>query len=355
MKILHYLIFASLVMVMSCANSSQKASEIKVANSVKQFKATKNDNEFVLDEEKFRSWADQLAVKAYYSGISNKTLDTYIKNLEFEPKTIRLDRRQPYKTRTLAQYLQNIVPQSRVNKAVAKYYENENILLKVSKYYQVEPSVILALWAIESNFGANMGSFNIPNSLTSLAFEGRREKFFTKELLNALKIIDDGHISYENMKGSWAGAMGQTQFMPSSFLELAVDFDGDMKKDIWGTKADIFGSIANYLNKRGWKKDNIWGVEVSFAKNAKKINDKLISSKVKKPLSFWKKTGLIIPKLPAYIDNNTKVSVVRPEKNGDKLFMVFSNYQTILNWNRSLYFATAVGTLSDNIKKVIEK
>jgi membrane-bound lytic murein transglycosylase B len=299
------------------------------------------------DENLFRGWLVDFTKEAKQKGIGDKTIYKFMKDAEFVPRVIELDRRQPYKTKTFEEYLQTVVPDFRIQRARKKLKENERLLNEVSQKYGVQPRFIVALWAVESDFGRNMGGFTIVNALATLAFEGRRAEFFRKELFNALKIIDDGHIAFEDMKGSWAGAMGQTQFMPSSFLELAVDYNNDGKKDIWGTKADVFASIANYLSKRGWDDGTTWGREIKLPKN---FSEGLIGRDVEKGLSEWQKLGVRKidgGSLPKRAD--IKASIIKPEDDKKRAFLVYSNYKTVLKWNRSLYFATAVGMLSDGI------
>ncbi len=303
--------------------------------------------EKLFDKSHFRGWLVEFTKKAEKQGISDETIYDFLSNAEFLPKVIKFDQKQPYKTKTFDQYIQNIVPDYRISQAKKKYRQNKKLLDKVSAKYQVQPRFIVALWAIESNFGTNMGSYDVVNSLATLAYEGRRAEFFEAELINALKIIDQGHITRKAMKGSWAGAMGQTQFMPSSFLELAVDHNNDGKRDIWQTKADVFGSIANYLSKRGWDNKTTWGREVKLPK---KFDLSLIDKNIEKSLKAWQNLGIKKingGKLPRRSD--LTASLIRPEDDKNKTYLVYSNYKTVLKWNRSLYFATAVGILSDGI------
>lgn len=298
-------------------------------------------------DEQFKVWLAEFVEEATREGVSRNTLYQSFKDVELLPRVIELDRSQPYKTKTFDDYLQTIVPDYRVADARQRYQEHRKLLDEIGKKYGVQPRFIVALWAVESNFGRNMGGFNIINALTTLAYDGRRSAFFRKELLNALKIIDQGHTDHLHMKGSWAGAMGQTQFMPSSFLELAVDYDGDGRRDIWGTHSDVFGSIANYLSKRGWDENTTWGREVRLPKN---FDTSLIGKDIEKTLQQWHKLnvrkadGGILPQRA-----DLKASLIRPEDNKNKTYLVYSNYKTILKWNRSLYFATAVGILADGI------
>lgn len=301
-------------------------------------------------EPSFRFWVDQLKEKAKNHGISDATINAALSDSIFLESVIELDQKQPYKTLTFEEYKKRVVPDSRVQKAREFYQQHYDLLQQVGNQYGVQPRFIVALWGIESNFGSNMGGFNIIDSLVTLSFDGRREEFFTKELMSALQIIDEGHISYEDMKGSWAGAMGQTQFMPSSFIELAADYNGDGKRDIWNTHADVFASIANYLSKRGWDSSTTWGRQVVLPAN---FDKNLLTRDVTKSLQEWNSlnvTRLNGSPLPNRAD--LTASIITPEDNGKEAYLIYSNYNTILKWNRSLYFATAVGILSDRLSNL---
>lgn len=185
------------------------------------------------------------------------------------------------------------------------------------------------------------------DALSTLAYDGRRSKYFRTELMNALKILNEGHITPEDMKGSWAGAMGQSQFMPSSFLNFAEDFDGDGHKDIWGTQADVFASAANYLARSGWDDSMTWGREVSIPKGLD--TKSLATLKVRKPLSAWQSLGvrqLDGSNLPG---RDLSASLVMPDGKTGRAYLVYKNFRTIMKWNRSTYFALAVGRLADGI------
>lgn len=300
------------------------------------------------DKEHFRGWLVDFSKEAEQQGISKQTIYLFMKNAEFIPTVVKLDRKQPDVKATFPQYLKNTIPDYKIRKAREKYQENQALLEKVGKAYGVQPRFIVALWAIESDFGQNMGNFSVPNALATLAYEGRRAKFFRDELLNALRIVDQDHIAFDQMKGSWAGAMGQTQFMPSSFLKLAEDYNKDGKRDIWGTREDVFASIAHYLSSYGWDDDTSWGREVKLPSN---FDTALIGKTIEKPISQWQKLGVKTKEGHALPQRHgLQASIVRPESNGERVFLVYSNYKTVLQWNRSLYFATAVGLLSDRIE-----
>lgn len=295
----------------------------------------------------FQSWLTDFKADAARQGISQATIDGALTNLTPIPRVVELDRKQPEGRLTFAQYRTNVVNKARITKGRALYKEHQAILTEVSKKYGVQPQYIVSLWGIETNFGGYTGGFSITQALATLAHDGRRSDFFRKELINALKIQDEGHITNDNMKGSWAGAMGQSQFMPSSFLNFAVDHDQDGKKDIWGTKADVFASAANYLSRSGWKGDERWGRAVLLPAG---LDSSLIDSKSTKPLTFWVNQGIKSMRgapLPPIAD--MQASLIQPDGPGTQAFLTYSNFRTTLKWNRSTYFAASVGLLADAI------
>ena len=299
-------------------------------------------------DEEFNTWLDTLKIEARSKGISQSTIESSLSGIKPIPRVIELDRKQPEFTLTFKEYLRRVVSDRRIRIGKAKLVEHEKLLTEISIKYGVQPRYIIALWGIETDFGRITGGFPVISSLATLAYDGRRSKFFRKELFLALKIVDKGHITAKDMLGSWAGAMGQNQFMPSSFHAYAVDYNRDGSKDIWKTLPDIFASIANYLSKSGWQGDQTWGRAVRLPD---KFSSKLLGRKIKKGLNQWhelgvrKLSGKDLPK------RNLISSIIRPEKGMvGPAFVVYHNYGVILKWNRSNYFATAVGTLSDKIK-----
>ncbi|MCI5059449.1 MAG: lytic murein transglycosylase [Alphaproteobacteria bacterium] len=298
--------------------------------------------------QSFESWLNGARAQAAAQGISQNTINAALGSIQPIQKVIDLDRKQPEWKKTFADYKKMIVNETRVRKGRQLLKDHAGALQEVENKYGVPKQFIVALWGIETNFGSNTGGFKVVPALATLAWEGRRREFFTKELMNALKIIDQGHISAGAMKGSWAGAMGQNQFMPSSFNAYAVDHNGDGRRDIWGTKIDIFASTANYLKKNGWKTGERWGRRVSlpsgFSKN-------LIGPKIRKPLSYWASLGVKKYGGGALPQENMMASVVAPDGLGGEAYLVYNNYQTIMDWNRSTYFATSVGLLADRLSQ----
>ena len=298
--------------------------------------------------EDFDTWLDKLKTEAKRQGISQKTIDNSLIGIKPIRRVIELDRKQPEFTLTFAEYLKRVVSDRRIRIGKSKLKEHEELLKEISLKYGVQSRYIVALWGIETDFGRITGGFPVISSLATLAYDGRRSKFFRKELLLALKIVDGGHILAKDMVGSWAGAMGQNQFMPSSFHAYAVDYDKDGSKDIWKTLPDIFASIANYLSKSGWQADQTWGRPVSLPEN---FSRKFLGRKLKKPLGEWQQLGVRKLSGQDLPKRNLLSSIIRPEKGQiGPAFLIYNNYEVILKWNRSNYFATAVGTLSDKIK-----
>lgn len=299
----------------------------------------------------FGQYVQGLKQEALAQGISQQTVEQAFANVSYKPRAVQADRNQPEKRLTLDEYIPRAVPDWKVAQAKALYDKHYNELKRIGDLYGVQPRFIVALWGVESNFGSLTGGYNVINALTTLAYDGRREQFFRKETMAALTILDQGHISIDNMNGSWAGAMGQCQFMPSSFLSFAQDGDGDGKKDIWGTKSDVFASAANYLSQSGWDARYTWGRQVRVPKN---IAKELIGRKPEqgKTLQEWQRLGvtryngkaLPAPKEPI------KAWLIMPDDEQGRAYLVYNNYQVLMKWNRSYYFGIAVSHLADRIK-----
>ena len=312
-------------------------------------------------EKDFPAWLDGLRAEALSRGISRETVNAALDGLQPVPRILELDQRQPEFTLTLRQYLDRAVSDARIKQGRARYVENRALLEEVGRKFGVQARFIVALWGIETNFGQNQGGFPVVQALATLAFDGRRSAYFRGELFNALKILDEDHIKPAAMVGSWAGAMGQSQFMPSSFLTFAVDYDGDGRRDIWGTRADVFASAANYLKKSGWRDDQTWGREVKlpadFGATLKRVMpaeppagcraQRFISER--KPLREWQKLGVRRADGGDLPQRDILASLAVPEGEQGPVLLVYENFRTTLKWNCSVLFATAVGTLADRI------
>ncbi len=297
-------------------------------------------------EQEFSVWLEGVRAEARQRGMKEETISSSLSDVELIPRVIELDRRQPEFTKTLDQYLSGVVSEQRVRKGRARLAEHRELLRKISAKYRVQPRFILALWGIETDFGRVKGGFKVVPALATMAYDARRSAFFRKQLFYALKIIDQGHITAKNMFGSWAGAMGQNQFMPESFLNYAVDHDGDGRRNIWTSIEDVFASTANYLSKEGWRDDQTWGRQVRLPDG---FDSALLGRKVKKGLSDWQALGVRRLDGGDLPRRNLTASIVRPEKDKGLAFAVYHNYDVILKWNRTHFFATAVGQLADRI------
>ncbi|MGE3622426.1 MAG: lytic transglycosylase domain-containing protein [Bdellovibrionales bacterium] len=300
------------------------------------------------DPMPFHTWLQVLATEAIASGISENTVRSALAEVEMDDRVIDRDRTQPENTVTFDTYSANVINNSRIKQGRELVQENAALLNDIFSRYGVPPEVIVALWGIESNYGRNTGGFNIIGSLATLAYEGRRANFFRKELLNALRILDQEHISgSDGLRGSWAGAMGQCQFMPSTFLRHAVDYNGDGHRNIWTDKADVFASIANYLAAEGWDRNVTWGRRVLLTRpipaGSAGLDNKLT-------LEQWQGMGVRsangdpLPALPY------QASLVQPDGPDGRSFLVYDNFRALMRWNRSTYFASSVGILADKIK-----
>lgn len=295
----------------------------------------------------FDSWLQELRAEAQEQGISRDTLDRALAGIAPIPRVIELDRKQPETTLTFAQYRNRVASRQRVSEGRRKFDQFRTVLNEVAAAFGVQPQYIVALWGVETSYGAITGGFDVVPALATLAFDPRRSDFFRRELLDALKILDQGHISVDQMKGSWAGAMGQCQFLPSSFLRFAVDYNGDGRRDIWNTQADVFASAANYLSKSGWKSGERWGRPVALPP---RFDRALIGLETVEPLRAWSALGVTRPDgSPLPVVDGFPASIVQPDGPDTAAFIVYENFKTILKWNRSTYFATTVGLIADRV------
>ena len=294
----------------------------------------------------FKSWLDGFRSDALLSGITEETLNDALADVRLIRRIIELDRNQPEGRQTFAEYLVRVVPGSRVEAAQKRLAKHRTLLEEVAAIYRVQPRFIVALWGIESDFGRYTGGFSVINALSTLAYDGRRSAFFRSELIDALRILESEDIEVTAMTGSWAGAMGQTQFMPSSYQRFAVDYDRDGRSDIWTNHADIFASIANYLAQADWQFDQTWGRPVLIPKN---LDLKLVGIEISKPLRVWQELGVRRMDGRNLPVRELEGSLIMPDGTGGSSYIVYQNFRAILDWNRSTYFALSVGTLADRI------
>jgi membrane-bound lytic murein transglycosylase B len=312
-------------------------------------------------EAGFEQYIKTLKVEALAQGFQQSLIESSFANVEFHQRAVNADRSQPETVETLDTYLPKRVPDWKVNKARALYKKHQLLLTQIGEKYSVQPRFIVALWGLETNFGRIMGNYNVISALSTMAYEGRREAFFKKQLWAALTILEQGHINVDQMKGSWAGAMGQNQFMPTSFNAYAVDSDGDGKKDIWANQADVFSSMANYLQKEGWDNEITWGrqvklpanfdISLAIPKNTGSRKKWLKAwRKREKTLSQWQALGIRrsdgtdLPKV------DIQAALIFPDDENGRVYLAYDNYKSLMHWNLSYYFVSSVGHLSDRIK-----
>ena len=294
----------------------------------------------------FEDWLLALVHEAEQRGFSDETLLSAFSGVEPIPRVIELDRRQPEFTQTFWSYLNGRVSETRIREGRRLLKEHAVLLKEIEEKYGVQGRFLVSFWGLETNFGKFLGGFPVIDSLATLAYDQRRSAFFRAELFHALGVLENNHIGRERMAGSWAGAMGQPQFMPSTFARYAVDEDGDGKKDIWATLPDVFGSAANYLSQLGWDNQYTWGREVALPDG---FDLDLAGLATKKPLAEWQTLGVRRidgRDLPTAGING---AVILPAGIRGPAFLVYGNFEAILSWNRSLLYAVSVGHLADRL------
>jgi membrane-bound lytic murein transglycosylase B len=307
------------------------------------------DDPRTINLQEFQSFLQEISTQAISKGIKKTTLENVLPNIQPNNKIIAFDRKQNEFTTRFEDYFARVTNDVKVNKAVDYWQNNKDSFYAIEQKYKVEPSIILALWATETDFGQNTGDFNVVNALATLAYDGRRAELFKAEFLNALQILDEGHISQNNMKGSWAGAMGQCQFMPSSFLKYAVDADGDGHKNIWTSKIDTWNSIANYLATVGWQYKTKWGDAVSRPEGG----EDLYNFRNKKSASEWTNLGIL--RLDRQLFNKQEFAVIYLDRtNSDVAFATYKNFDVLMDWNRSYFFGVSVASLANKIQSKID-
>lgn len=297
-------------------------------------------------EQPFDQWLKGLRKDAAAAGISKATLDRALTGLQPNPRVIELDRNQPEFTMTFDQYLERIASDERAKLGRAKLAEHRALLEEIGAAYGVQPRFIVALWGVESLYGQRLGDFEVIQALATLAHDGRRSKFFRGQLIDALKILQEENMDPALLKGSWSGAMGQSQFIPSSYHSFAVDYDRDGRRDIWGSLPDVFASIANYLKKNKWRDDQTWGREVELPPG---FNRNLIGPDGERKLIEWQRLGVRAAGGATLPVRDFDAYLLQPGGEGGRAYLVYANFKTILRWNRSDYFGVAVGTLADKV------
>lgn len=296
---------------------------------------------------RFQSWIQGFRGRALAQGISGSTFDRAFRGVRYDREVIERDRNQSEFTKTIWQYLDSAVSDKRVRNGKAALRQNRRTLDAIEARYGVEKEIVVAVWGLESSYGDFRGDLDVIQSLATLAFDGRRGKFFEGQLIAALKILQAGDVAPRNMKGSWAGAMGHTQFIPTSYLAYAVDFTGDGRRDIWANDpSDALASTAAYLARFGWKKGMPWGVEVTLPRG---FNYGLANRKTLKMPSDWAGLGVRGVDGKA-VPNYGSASILLPAGGNGAAFMIFSNFKVIERYNAADAYVIGVGHLADRIK-----
>lgn len=297
------------------------------------------------DPAEFSAYVKRLQALARKQGFDDATIAAAFQNIHFVDRAIKSDHGQLEQKVSLTDYLNRVLTSQKIARGREELASYQRELNQVAATTGVSPNYVIALWGLESQFGTIQGREDVISVLATLAFEGRREAFFTAELMAALRIIQQQHISPAALKGSWAGAMGQSQFMPSSFLTYAKDGDGDGKIDIWNNVADVFASVANYLQQEGWHKGEGWGVEVTLPEGYNPEQSGLKTSQAKSP-EQWQQLGVELDAVP-WGTVPAQAWIVTPQDGDGRSFMVFDNFRTLMRWNRSYYFAISIGMMAD--------
>jgi membrane-bound lytic murein transglycosylase B len=294
----------------------------------------------------FEQWRETFKAEAMAAGVSAATFDQAFVGVSPDPAILAKESDQPEYVRPIWSYLDTAVSPERIATGQALLAANQAALQRETRPYGVEPRFVVAIWGLESAYGANTGGYNVIEALATLAYGSRRADVFRKNLLDALLILEAGDISAPAMQGSWAGAMGQTQFMPAAFRTYAVDGDGDGKRDIWGSMPDVFASTANYLAAHDWQPGESWGTEVRLPQN---FAWELAEIDVRKQISEWQQMGIRRADGGALPQFATPTSIVAPAGHRGPVFLIGGNFRTLLQYNYSISYALAVGHLADRI------
>ena len=298
-------------------------------------------------DDNFNKWLLNYKQFAINQGVTKQTVDEAFKNTKLLKRIIKYDRNQPEFIEKTKVYVGKRVNKQKVIYAKKLIKNNNNLLNKVEKKYKVPKNYLVALWGIETVFGKHKGKVDTISALATLSFDKRRSSYFSRELITLLKLIDKKIVRLDDLKGSWAGAHGNFQFMPTSIKNYAIDYNKDGKIDLYTSLEDSFASAANYLKKIGWDK-NPWGVKVRLSKNIDAKNFTYDARKLAKQLKVkeWVQIGVQLPE-NFNINPNTRARLVKPDGKISEVYMVFNNYEKLLNWNRSLRFAITIGVFAD--------
>ncbi|MHC6223832.1 lytic murein transglycosylase [Pseudomonas sp. X10] len=342
---------SSLILLVACAEKPTAADALPLAPAqpapvVTLPTATPDVSTEIQPLQTFAQWQAGFRQQALQAGISASTFDRAFLGVTPDMDVIKADRSQPEFTRPVWEYLEGALSPLRVRRGKALLEQNAELLSRIEQRYGVDRHVLVSVWGMESNFGQFQGNKSVIRSLATLAYEGRRPAFAQSQLLAALEILQNGDIQPDAMRGSWAGAMGQTQFIPTTYNTHAVDFDGDGRRDIWNSTADALASTAHYLQSSGWKKGEPWGFEVQLEPG---FDFWLADGVQRKPVSEWLQLGLKLPtgtRLPAG-SNQLSAALLLPAGARGPAFLVLDNFRAILKYNNSSSYALAVSLLGD--------
>ena len=350
MKGLTYLAasFAACVSVSAC--SSAPTSSVSSNNAIADPNAalaTVDINATVqLNADAFASCLTTLQARARSEGLSEETINNTVAHLQFVPRVIELDQQQPEFSQTFANYFTKRATDWRVNEGRRLLQKHRALLDKLSLQYGVPPQYILSFWGLETNYGSYKGEMAVLDSLATLACEPRRSSYFTTELMQALKLKEKYQFDKNTMVGSWAGAMGHTQFMPSAYAKYAIDGDGDGKVDLWNSTADALTSAANFLQNLGWQRNERWGREVLLPKN---FSYSHLGAKQTLPLAEWAAQSVTLTNGQPLPQADIQAALYLPAGHTGPAFLGYENFNVIMRWNRSEFYAITVGHLADRI------
>ena len=334
----------AIVAIAGCASAPLVTPEVN-ASATSSARPVQIGPDEVGRNQKFTRWVDEFSTEARAAGIDSTTLHIAFDDVRFVPRAVELDRSQPEFTRTVWDYLDRALSTQRINRGQDKLVQLRPELAAIEARYGVPAEVLVAIWGMESNYGSNIGDISTIDALATLGFEGRREAWARAQLIAALKILQNHDIDRAQMIGSWAGAMGQTQFLPSNFLAYAIDADGDGRRDVWGSVVDVMASTANFLKSAGWQTGQPWGIEVILPPGFDYAH---ANAEVRQPASVWFEEGVQSVShapLPALPDG----SVLLPAGARGPAFLVGANFRAILRYNNSTSYALAVGLLAQRL------
>ncbi len=294
----------------------------------------------------FAAWRAELKAEALAAGVSAETFDRAFTGVQPNPDVIAKDSVQPEYTRPVWAYLDSAVSPKNIATGQERLSANAAALRRAAQPHGIPPQIVIAIWGLESAYGETTGGYNVIEALATLAYDSRRPEVFRRNLIDALLILEAGDIPPADMQGSWAGAMGQTQFMPATFRQYAIDGDGDGKRDIWRSLPDVFASTAGYLAAHDWRPKQPWGAEVRLPKDFPWDQAEL---DITKPVAEWTALGVRRADGKALPKVDSPASIIAPAGHRGPAFIVFDNFRTILDYNNSVSYALAVGHLSDRI------